>query len=405
VLKGGVVRASGSPVARAVLVAIQFAILVSLMAATVTLYRQTRYALVQGLGAVETKLMLSVFAPCNGAFPKEVRKLPGVAGAACSSYNALNTPDAAWLTNAQRGNGAMMSFTQEPLDFGFFELYGVKPIAGRLFQRDHGEDGVLAQDMSAPGMPTVIVNETAARKLGFPDARAAVGQQMKWGRFRPKAPGPANSAPSVEPSTIIGVVPDMPETVRQATQPTFYYVAPDLDVLSIRLTGQYVPGTIRAIEATWKRAGTGQPITEIFLAQSRLDLYLDLIIQGTTIALCAGLAVLIACLGLLALAAFTTERRTKEIGVRKAMGAQTRDVVLLLLWQFTLPVLAAMAVAVPFGFAALNWWLHGFVYHVDLSPWTFVLAAAAAVAIAWGAVSWQSLSAARAKPATALRYE
>jgi putative ABC transport system permease protein len=141
------------------------------------------------------------------------------------------------------------------------------------------------------------------------------------------------------------------------------------------------------------------------MSQYRISLYLDLIVEGATIAICAGLAILIACLGLFGLSAFVTERRTKEIGVRKAMGADTRQVVFLLLWQFTRPVLLATAIALPIGFLGLSWWLRGFAYHVELSPWTFALAAAAAVAIAWLTVSYQSFVVARAKPASALRYE
>ncbi len=91
--------------------------------------------------------------------------------------------------------------------------------------------------------------------------------------------------------------------------------------------------------------------------------------------------------------------------MRKVMGADTRQVMLLLLWQFTVPVLAAAAIAIPVGFLAMDRWLSGFVYHVTLTPWTFVLAAAAAVTIAWLTVSWQSFVVARAKPAGALRYE
>ncbi|HTI66343.1 MAG TPA: FtsX-like permease family protein [Caulobacteraceae bacterium] len=403
-LKGGAAQVSGSPVARQALVVVQFAILVGLIVTAVTLYRQTRFSLVQGLGTVDTKLIVTVFAACDGAFPKEVRKLPGVAGAVCSSTNALNAPNNSWLTNAQRRNGPRMTFTQDPVDFGFFELYGVKPLAGRLFERHHGEDGIVARDRNSAAMPSVIVNETAARQLGFADPRAAVGQQMLWGRFRPKLT-PRDGPVTAEPSTIVGVVPDMPVTVRLAAEPTFYYVTSGLNVLSIRLTGQDIPGTVKGIEATWRRTGAGQPLAETFMSQARLDLYLDLVIQGATLAICAGLAILIACLGLFALSAFTTERRTKEIGVRKAMGAETRQVVLLLLWQFTLPVLVATVIAVPIGFLAMDGWLHGFAYHVDLPAWTFVLAAVAAVAIAWGTVCWQSFMVARAKPAGALRYE
>jgi putative ABC transport system permease protein len=198
----------------------------------------------------------------------------------------------------------------------------------------------------------------------------------------------------------------MPMTVRVAAEPTFYYVNPlSSFFVDIRLTGRDVPGTIRAIQDTWKRTNAGQPFNSLWLSQFRLGQYLDLTIQGTTVAICAGLTVLIACLGLFALSAFTTERRTKEIGVRKAMGADTRDVVVLLLWQFTVPVLVATAAAVPLGFLAMTWWLRGFVYHAPLSAWVFVLAAVAGVAIAWLTVSWQSFAVARAKPAGALRYE
>ena len=198
----------------------------------------------------------------------------------------------------------------------------------------------------------------------------------------------------------------MPVTVRAAVDPTFYFVVPKrLNVVSIKMTGRDIPGTVKAIEATWKRTANGKPIQETFLSQFRLTQYLDIIIQGVTIAICSGLAVLIACLGLFALSAYTTERRTKEIGVRKVMGADTLQVVMLLLWQFTIPVLAAIAVAVPAGFFAMDWWLHGFTYHVTLSIWTFVAAAVAGVVIAWATVSYQSFVVARAKPAGALRYE
>ena len=403
VLKGGAIQTAGSPVARGTLVVIQFAILIGLIVTTTTIYRQTQFALQRGLGTVDSKLIVGVVTPCNTAFPTEVRKLPGVAGAACSSFQALNSPNAKSLTTVQLGGGRKATFDVDPVDFGFFELYGVKPLAGRLFQQSHGEDGVLADPLTK-GMPTVIINQTAARALGFSDPRAAVGKSLLWARGRPGPPsiGP----PPVAPSTIIGVVPDTPVTIRIATDPTFFFVVPkNLNALSIKMTGQDIPGTVKAIEATWKKTNPGQPITETFLSQFRLNLYLDLIIQGVTIGICSLLAVLIACLGLFALSAYTTERRTKEIGVRKVMGADTGNVVLLLLWQFTIPVLWAIAVALPLGLLAMNWWLHGFTYHVGLSLWTFVLAAVAAVGIAWLTVSYQSYVVARAKPANALRYE
>jgi putative ABC transport system permease protein len=133
--------------------------------------------------------------------------------------------------------------------------------------------------------------------------------------------------------------------------------------------------------------------------------YQDVITQGVVLGICAGLAIFIACIGLFALAAFTTERRTKEIGVRKAMGASTLDVVRLLLWQFTQPVLWANLIAWPAAWWVMNRWLQGFAYRVTLSPWLFVGAMALAVAIALATVFYQSFMVARAKPVSALRYE
>jgi putative ABC transport system permease protein len=136
-----------------------------------------------------------------------------------------------------------------------------------------------------------------------------------------------------------------------------------------------------------------------------MRLYIDTIIQAAVIVIAAIVALTIAALGLFGLSAFTTERRTKEIGVRKAMGASSRDILGLLLWQFTQPVLWANLIAWPVSFFVLRWWLQGFAYHVDLAPWTFAAAGAGALMIAWATVFVHALRVARAKPVMALRYE
>jgi putative ABC transport system permease protein len=294
--------------------------------------------------------------------------------------------------------GQRVNFDIAPIDFGFFDVFDVKPLAGRLFSRSHPGDGVLSQPKTI-AQPPVIINETAARKLGYATPSAAIGHQMAWQHYGSEDPTPV-------PSEIVGVVPDVRGNIRAPTDPTFYIVAPlNMQVLSVRMTGRDMPGVIRAIERTWKATGNTTLIHEVFLARSRLALYLDIITQSVTIAICALLAVVIAGLGLFALSAYTTERRTKEIGIRKVMGASTFDVVRLLMWQFTIPVLWAIVIACPVGFLILDHWLHGFAYHVDLSVWTFVLAAGAALVIAWITVSFQSFMVARAKPVGALRYE
>src|SRR6185437_4884612 len=146
-------------------------------------------------------------------------------------------------------------------------------------------------------------------------------------------------------------------------------------------------------------------LDSMFLDRLVQDRYRDVTQQGQLFGVFAGIAIAIACLGLLGLAAFATERRTKEVGIRKAVGASAFDVLKLFLWQFTVPVLWANLVAWPLAFLAMSRWLQGFAYRIPLTVWPFALAAAAAVLIAWLTVLAQASRAARSRPVTALRYE
>jgi putative ABC transport system permease protein len=419
VLKGGLIQTAGSQTARQALVVVQFAILIGLILGTVTIYRQTQYALNQGMGA-KRDLIVQIWGGCNKAFPDEIARLPGVAAVACSSQTALNVPFANNITPVRRVDGGQTSFNIAGVDFGFFELYGIKPLAGRLFDRAHGADNALAgpgglsppPEPGAPPpttpppastvQPPVILNETAVRALGYPSPSAAVGKSLPWSQFTDPNP----NAP-IMPSEIVGVVPDLPTTVQGGVNPTFYFIVPRyrLGMASVRMTGDDMPGAVRAIARTWKATGNIRPIQEMFLAQYRRTQYLDIIIQGATIAICAAAAIVIACLGLFALSAYTTERRTKEIGIRKVMGASTLDVVRLLVGQFTVPVLWAILIACPLGYLLMDHWLKGFASHVSLPLWSLALAAGVALVVAWLTVSLQSFKAARAKPILALRYE
>ena len=169
--------------------------------------------------------------------------------------------------------------------------------------------------------------------------------------------------------------------------------------------GARIADTLSAIDRTWNQINADQPLQRVFASQFMLRLYIDTLIQGAFIAVCALIAVSVACLGLFALSAYTTERRTKEIGIRKAMGAGTGAVLRLLIWQFSQPVLWANLLAWPLAFAVMNAWLHGFAYHVDQSPWVFLAAGASALVVAWATVFIHALRVARAKPVGALRYE
>ena len=408
VLKGGPIGSSGGGGLRQALVVTQFCVLIVVLLAAITIARQTAFAVNEGTRVKQDAVVLLFASPCTDTLRDAVKAVPGVERAACSSPGALALVGSVDNVIAQ---GRHTNLSYAPVDFGFFELYGVGPIAGRTFSADHpADDGANHTDDAPP----IVINEAAVHALGFASPQAAVGQLVSW-HFRPGLSATvaygANQQPPYRPSQIVGVVPDFTfGSVRAPIQPSFFFVAQKLDWLSsvalnIRLDPARESQTLPRIAQVWKDVSHGQPLQEVFASQFMLRLYIDTIIEGAFIAVCGLIAVSVACLGLFALSAYTAERRTKEIGVRKAMGASSVDILKLLLWQFLWPVLAANLIAWPIAFLVMNWWLQGFAYRIDQSPWTFLAAGAAAVVIALATVFFQGLRVSRAKPVSALRYE
>ncbi len=390
VLKGGPVSGAGGAGLRQGLVVLQFAILIGLIVTTTVIYRQTRFALTEAL-RVNTDQVVQIENACNGAFPERIALLPGVRSVGCSEGADLSTPIGGGAVVGP--NGRTVYFPAYPVGAGFFEVFGLKPLAGRFFIQ--GRD-------NQPHRATVI-NETAMRRLGFATPAAAVGQTVKW----LVSPATQNAPGQMGASEVIGVTPDFSfGSVRRPIAPFLFVIQPaNTPTLSLRLTGRNVPETLQAIDRVWAELHGHNRIHRQFMDQQLQAQYADTILQGQMIGLGAALALIIACMGLFALSAYTAERRTKEIGIRKAMGASTAQILNLLVWQFTQPVLWANLIAWPVGWWLMSWWLEGFAYHIDLSPWIFAMAAAAALLIAWATVSMQAWLVARAKPIGALRYE
>ncbi len=404
-LKGGSLAPSGSAKARQVLVVVQFAIVIGLILVTATIYRQTQFALHDAL-RLDTSQNVRMQTSCQSSFHQQLAALPGVKAVSCGDQASVSA--GASNTLVTMPDRSVRTLNSGTIDVGFFEMHGLKPLAGRFPSRAHSEDVLL--DKPAPGpypdlQPTLVVNESAARLLGYARPADAVGKTIAWTRW--SASTNFAALPPARPSQIVGVVHDFTlGSVRTAIPPTIYYVDPWRGRFIVaKLDGKTLPETLKAMDAAWRRTGHERVLGYAFESATVQSLYHDVITQGVVISVCAGLAVVIACLGLFALAAFITERRTKEIGVRKAMGADALDVVRLLLWQFTQPVLWANLIAWPAAFWAMQYWLKGFAYRVDLPPWLFLAASIAGALIAWITVSAQSWMAARAKPATALRYE
>ena len=401
VLKGTLVQGTTGGTVRRALVTLQFAIMIGLGIAAVTIWRQTVFSLNNQL-RVDGSSILLVNGACfqsDKAFRDRLATLPGVAKAACADRGAVF--NGGMIVNAQAEGGVAAPMVSASVDFGALEFYGQRPLAGRFFDHDHGNDGrLIARDTQ--GNPSIVINEAAMRQLGFASPSQAIGKTVIWNRRRwsPK-PTPGVSAPS----EIIGVAPDLALDTRRAVWPQILYVDPfSFNLLSVQLVGSKIPETLTAMDAAWSQT-IHTSINHTFLNEQQEATYADIMLQGTAISLGAALAVVIAALGLLGLSAHSAERRIKEIGIRKAMGASSVDIVRLMLGEFSRPVLWANLIAWPIAWWAMSRWLSGFALRVDLSLWLFPAVGGAALLVAYATALRHALTVARASPRAALRYE
>jgi len=406
VLKGLKARVGGSTLLRQGLVTLQFTVLIGLLLAVMVISRQTHFAMTKATG-MDTDQVLQVATRCINlgesryrALVDRIARLPGVAGVACSSDNPLGAGD--FNETVHLHDGRELNAGLEPIDFGFFQLYGVKLLAGRLPTPTHGDDA----SMEPPGLRgqlrlsrNVTVNAAMARAMGLVRPQDAIGRS-----FRTQY----EIAPATfETQVVTGVVADTQfDLTHGPPKPSIYPVLPLIStVLSVKIKAGRIPETLGAIDRIWREAGDPKPIPRRFTDEYLNTVYANTIRHGWLIEGLAAVAVLIACLGLFGLAAFTTEQRTKEIGVRRAMGASAPDILRLMLWSFAQPVLWANLIAWPLGWWTLSRWLEGFSRHIGLQPWMFLAAAAAALFIALATVLTHTLRVAGAKPVSALRYE
>lgn len=417
VLKGNIAKGLRSGPGRQVLVALQFMILMVLALVSVTVYRQSHYAMNEALRFDKDQMLVVLTSdtgpqgavPCDTPFAAAVRALPGVRGAACASTYINSGGEGPTYVTGPGGETARAG--EMLVDFDFFDLYGLKPLAGRTFSRELMGD-LRPQDGTLAPPPSVVINETLSRAMGFATPQAAIGQAVKWRPWLPlTARFAAGSAGNPEPpqglSEIVGVVPDFAQgSVRRATEPGIFWVNPlGHRILNVKLRRDQVPETLAAIDQLWKQFGLSRPISRNFLDQQIEDMYRDVTLLNQAMAAFAVVAVFVACLGLFGLAAFVAESRTKEIGLRKALGASRADVLRLMLWEFNKPVLWASLIAWPAAYVIMRRWLEGFALRVDIDFWTFPAATAVTLAIAVLTVAGHAVLVARAQPVAALRHE
>jgi putative ABC transport system permease protein len=194
--------------------------------------------------------------------------------------------------------------------------------------------------------------------------------------------------------------------LQDTMQPIFYYYRPKgLGPLSVRIRPGQTQAALAVVDRTWHRFMPDTAIRRRFQDESFDKFFNADEREGRIFGIFVGIAIFIACLGLFGLASFTAERRTKEIGVRKVFGARTRDIVRLLLWQFSKPVLLANLIAWPVAWYYLQDWLKGYAFRIPLNPLYFLAAGLVALLVAWVTVIFHTVLIARASPIHALRYE
>jgi len=398
----------GSAALRNILVIVQFAISIGLIIATSAVYGQRLYATTMDPGFNKTNLMLvhnlgrNAVQGKQDTFRQQVLSIPGVKSAAFSADSpASGNESNSNVTREGDDPSQSMLIGRQVVDYEFFDTYEVKFAAGRDYSRDRETDGNPSTENYVEGQDlvgTLVINEATVRRLGYLSPEDAVGKRVTIGLG-------SNISATME---IIGVIQDMQfQSLRRAMRPEMYQLDRRLfRTLSIKYEGSASP-IVSQVEQTWRTMAPSIPFLQDFVDERIANEFEQEEQQSVLLAVFAALAVIIACLGLYGLASFTAERRTKEIGIRKIMGASVVDIVRLLIWQFSKPVLMANLIAWPLVVYGLISWLETFPYRLE-SWWLAVFCVVAgllALSIAWATVGGNAAKIARTNPIKALRYE
>jgi putative ABC transport system permease protein len=405
-------EAAGTGVLRNILVVGQFAVSIGLIICTAIVYAQTVYARTADPGYKREQILqvdeLSRAQMFNkgDALVAQTRAIPGV--------KAVGRTTIGVATQNQNNTGVILPGRTEPtliglynVDTGFKDAMGIQLAAGRWFEEQRPlDDMTLPYPAELPAEQalvqrggTVVLNELAAQRLGFRNPADAVGKSFQAGMV-------SDEAGTLVPVTVVGVVKDSRfRSIRDPIDPILFFNSRNgHSHMIVRYEGD--PATVQAAVArVWKGMTNEVPFKAEYSDDVIAKLYKAEDARAKTFAGFAVLAVVVACLGLFGLAAFTAERRTKEIGIRKVLGARSRDIVRLLAWQFSKPVIIANLIAWPVAWWVMRNWLNGFDTRIDLGPTPFLIAGVLALAIALGTIAGHAFKVARSNPINALRYE
>ncbi len=389
-LKGKLNLGSRSGSLRSILVVLQFATSIILIIGTLVIYRQLHYIQTKNIGFEKGQVLIvnDAYALNQNlnAFKEEVLQVPGVVSATISgylpvsSYRNDNTFSTSPVMDAKNG----IDMQTWAVDYDYFKTMGIQLSMGRTFSKDYGSDSLA-----------VVINESTVKQLGLKDP---IGKKI-YGTYN----SPDNHRVGY---TIIGVVKNFNyESLKQTVGPVSLFLGKSTGSVCFKTGAGNAADLVKQVENKWKSLAPGMPFSYRFLDAAFNDMYNNERRIGKIILIFSALAILIACLGLFGLSTFIAEQRTKEIGIRKVLGATAAGMVRLLSGDFIKLVGFSFILAAPLAWYFMNRWLQDFAYRVEISWWIFALAAILAMVIALATVSFQAIRAALMNPVKSLRTE
>ena len=377
------------------LVVFQFTISIAFIIATVILYRQLQYMQTENLG-MKLDQLLVIQGPTvssegqaakNVSFKNSLAQLSFVKKYAASNnipglgYN-FSTEEITKLNNPQKGD-ERKSYSMLISDANFFDTYGIAFAQGRTFTTEEAE-------RSWNNIRSVIINEKAAQYLGFDTRKNIIGEKINW----------------QVPYEIIGVVKDYHHlSLREPIKPTIYLGSVSYSYFTVQTGTRNMQQKLAAIKTLYNSTFPGNPFEYFFADEKYSQQYFAEQKLGNVFIASASIAILIACMGLFGLAAFSARQRVKEIGIRKVLGASVTSIAALISKDFIILVIIAIVIASPVAWWAMHQWLQDFAYRTEISWSIFFIAGIIAVGIALITVSFQAIKAAMANPVKSLCTE
>jgi putative ABC transport system permease protein len=383
VLKGKIRAGAKSKGIRSTLVVFQFGLSIFLIIFTVVVYQQIQFMQKKNLGIDRNHVLIIDNTARLGnnkeAFRNGLTQLTGVANVSYTNNTFPGVNNTTVFKTATSEQDHIMGLYYA--DYEHQEVLRFELKDGRYFSRDFPSDSLA-----------ILINEAAAKEFGFENP---VGEEILYN----------DDGNGIKKYKVIGVIKDFNfESFKNQVRPLSIMLAENANNVMIRYEGTPAD-LIAGVEKLWKAQAPNEPFEYTFLDENFDRLFRAEQRMGHLFTVFSALAIFIACLGLFALAAFTSEQRTKEIGIRKSMGASVLNLSVLLSKEFTKLVVIAFLPAAILAWYVTDSWLNGFAYRVELNPVVFVLSGVAAILIAWLTVSYQSIKAAMANPVEALRYE